>query len=560
MNGLNRALIQNQHGRYMHYRFLGQTDRIGSLFARRKDAEYHFYDENIHLTGWDDIDRYFTLLQTPTCFVLAHTPMIQGDDGPAAQATWMATGFFVQQDGTEKHVEQRVLRYDANFVLEDGQWKYRRLEVYYFMSLLPEPFHGAAWDLPQSHCGTLPPPPSSHTNAEDYVSIARLQGRWSHDRRKGIKALFSPQDTCRLSLPHLLPSPCHGFKNVSQGLDFLDTLESKNNGAYLSVSMTASPVIEIDHTGRSASACWLAMDIGMKGSAFGNPMKQCPVTTVLGRYDQRFIKENGQWKIEAFQFYPFMTLKPMVFSPEKSIHSVISFEEENWLYAPPSSGCQDTDAALEIEDYVGWWTAGLRYRSEAPFYYRFLARERPDLLRWTMTARQPGSSHLRISTTMEEIDNEIFGMTDLFQIHQPKGPGFHCATTPVVEIRQDGLFANAVWFDFGWTLQAEAFGRTEPPYPAEPAIARYEHQYVKLNGQWKLCQFKWFPLFRVEPWHFDYAQTKGWTGSNSPKRFPLPFTPYVYSSQRRDPKEPFELEPAIISSPREKQRGLTLGD
>ena len=132
--------------------------------------------------------------------------------------------------------------------------------------------------------------------------------------------------------------------------------------------------------------------------------------------------------------------------------------------------------------------------------------------------------------------------------------------TPVIELSEDKTRACAVWLDYGWTLRAEAFNLSEPPFPAAPAVARYEHKYIKINGQWKLYAFKWYPLFRMKPWGFSYENTKGWTASASTKRFPLPFDSFEYVEERRDWKKPFLLDPSIITSPYEKQVGLTVGD
>lgn len=555
VHGIDRIQIQNQHGRLMCYIMLGKWDQIGSLFASTSDTQYIFHDKGISAVGVDAIADAFRAVGNDH-FVFSHTPAIKKVDDRTIAATWMAMEFVVLDDvECMRSLERRVLRFDAEFVREGETWKYARLVQYYFMSTLPKQY---IIQRSVGSKGDCPPQQDGATNVRDYLEIANLQGRWAQDRRRGAKEMFSRSEQAGLSIPTLNVAAT-GYEEVAAALDQLDQIEAKNGGAYLSVIMTASPVITVDEDGQSASGSWLAVTHDMKASAFGNDLADCPVVLVLGRYDNRFIKENGIWKFEQIYFYPVVTVDADRFDFTASKSSIFSLEDENWLYAPERQAESPAEDALEIEDYVAHWTAGLRYRSEAPFYYRYIARERPDLLCWTMMSRKEGERY-RISRTMDRIHEEIFGMTDMFQSAQPKGSGFHCATTPVVELSKDGESATAVWLDYGWTLMAEAFGIQQPPYPVNPAIGRYEHEYVKIDGQWKLCKFKWFPLFRIHPWGFDYSQTLGWAGSDSEKRFPLPFMEYTYSPRRRDLSKPYVLEAPIISSPYEKQKGLVIGD
>jgi len=535
------------------------------LFSDAAEISFEMPDFQTACKGREQVAAYFSERQKGVCadkivrnLQLCHTPAVRVESDCKARGSFMVTAFDIQKADQAYTTEQWEARYDADFVFEDGRWKYQNLKFYILMSLYPEAY------LPEMKTDLfargiepeLPPEYEGRTNPKDYIVLQKLLGRWCQNRRINAMESFAAYEAVSFKLPTFFENTFTGRDAVGKALERLDDLERLNQEFYLSIPMIMSQVIEVAADGRTAKGYWLGICLDTKGPAFGENTKDAPVKTSIGRFKLNFIKELGSWKIKDFEFEVYATLKPTHIQYENSDRGMLRFSGDNWMYAPEATGNhseQDIEDILELEQYIAFWAGGLRYRSEAPFYETRFAKECPELLSYATGASQnPEKYRFECSTGLQEVTQKIFEMVNKFNTLQPKSPGNHIGTTPIIEITDDGMHAYATWFDYGWTTMAEVFGLKEPPFAANPAIARYEHRYIKIDGVWKLYGFKWTPFFRIEKWQFDYENSKGWTHTTSCRRFPLPLDEYIYEDDPSKRGEKVVLEPPCIISPYEQ--------
>lgn len=125
--------------------------------------------------------------------------------------------------------------------------------------------------------------------------------------------------------------------------------------------------------------------------------------------------------------------------------------------------------------------------------------------------------------------------------YAPQVPGnmvIHMAVNPALEINKDGTRARGVWM---------SPGITNFPINAEmkPAAAwcwgKYDFEYIKQNGAWKILAFRWRQIFlsRYE---------KGWVEENLEPGFmvaqpDLPSKPDYHSPYRPDKVNRFDPPP-----------------
>lgn len=549
--------IQNTIGRFSQYYTAKKFRNIAEeLFSHTSDVSFDAPDDHIHCTGYEAISSYFSGIPVPENeqeILMTHTHGIRiAEDLQSAEITCMAYCFKTWPEEDRKiTAEYGCKRLDADMVLENGKWKFRHANLYYFISLVPEKYDPSVNAVPCSDDWqtVLPPIQTGFTTAEDYVAIRQVQNRWCQNKRADGMALFSADSQVSFHHPQFLQKTAVGPEAVTAALETLDRLEEENDKKFIDIPMTTSGVIEVAEDGQSAVGTWLVITNQIIGPAFGQPEFYCPNHCRLGRFKQTFTKENGQWKILHFDLEYLLTLPENTFDRESSRMTPINKKGDNWQRPPAITGYTEKyyEDVLEIEQLICHWTYSLRNRSFAKFYYEYYARERKDLV-------EEGF----------EYTGKMFGLTDSFSFEQPKYAGLHSGTTPLVEISEDGQFATVDWLDYGFTSLGEKFGFTENPFYANGSIARYEFQCVKCDGRWKMYRMQWQPFYRIRYlakfWRFDYRTTKGWTGADTPARFPLPFQPYTYVEARRDWEKPFELEPPELSTPFEKQVGLVIGD
>ena len=538
MNAQINTAIQNLLGRFVHCWNRRDFGGCAALFSGAASARFQAPDDKVCLIGKSTIAEELggSARRMGFPFLLSHTPALRIPDDEHAMGSWYVSTIQL----TAKGAIQGSARLDGAFLREGEGWALETLQFYYMMTLEPQPYPQGDPASFRAQDVCLPDPSAVPIAPEDFLELQRGMGRWCHNRRRGAEDWFSSDfPEISLTYPPLLPGPCRGQEGVRAGLERLRELEAAAAPVPLTIPMLTTPVLETRDG--QAWGSWFVLSCDYL------PGEAPAIAHRIGQLLARWRREDGRWRLLSLELRPLLELPPSPLLLEASDDTILRMEG-SWLDAPEPTGRDDPAAvedALLLEEYVAFWVSGLRYRSEAPFYYQRLAIDYPDLLRYRL-GRRP------VKEGLQAVTDEIFAMTSKFSTLQPKAPGCHIGTTPVIEISADGKRAAAVWLDYGWTTVAEVFGITRPPYLANPAIARYEHHYLKTPEGWKLYDFHWAPFYRVDKWTFDYAHTKGWSGTTSPKRFPLPLEPYCYEDDPARRGQPVVLEAPMIQCPYER--------
>jgi hypothetical protein len=123
----------------------------------------------------------------------------------------------------------------------------------------------------------------------------------------------------------------------------------------------------------------------------------------------------------------------------------------------------------------------------------------------------------------------------------PRRPGslvLHLAVNPALEINADGTRARAVWMSPGITNQF----RDDQPVAAWN-WGKYEMEYVKQDGRWKILTFRWHQIF-LTPYDQGWVKMNIDPGSSafvtSPDR---PSDPSFYAPYRPDRDNLFDPPP-----------------
>lgn len=549
--------IQNLHGRFAQLYTARQYEKAAELFSRRK-AGYECPEDGVNCTDYEQVKDYFKGIGESEknkpyyygMFPLMNNPCILIENETHAKGCWTSHCYIISDGENGLEIEYGIRRYDAELVYEGGAWKYEHLKSFYYISFVPMPYDPEFENAlaVKDRNEVVIPEVSKKTSAADFLEIQQLQSILFQNKFRDGLSLFSENEDIELSLPTVLERTAVGRKETADALAKLLEMENENEGRCVIIPMIESPIIEVQEDDR-ASASWHVVSHEIKGSAFGHGESYCPMYTRVGRLVGEYVKENGCWKILKLKHELLFTLPPFRYDREASRMLCMESRDSKWMEPPKATGFSikgHEEDMFEIQEIVAFWSGSIRHRSFGTLVYEKAAWERPDLTDGKLLCRQ------------------IFGMTDSFYKDQPKYAGFHCGTTPYVQIDDDLGTAEVTWFDYGYTSFGEKFGYFAFPWYANPGIARYHMKVVKCDETWKIYSFDWKPFFRIEYqkdfWKFDYARAKGWCGSASEKRFPLPFGEYEYTEEHFVPGKPgFELEPPEISCPLEVQVGVKVG-
>lgn len=135
----------------------------------------------------------------------------------------------------------------------------------------------------------------------------------------------------------------------------------------------------------------------------------------------------------------------------------------------------------------------------------------------------------------------------------PRPPGslvLHMTVNPALEINADGTRAKAVWLSPGITNQ-----RRDGKPVAAWNFGKYDMEYIKQNGEWKILAFRWHQMF-LTPYDKGWVEENVDPGfsaySSKPDRPSAPdfYAPYAPDKDNRfDPPPPAPYPTAAESTP-----------
>ena len=197
--------------------------------------------------------------------------------------------------------------------------------------------------------------------------------------------------------------------------------------------------------------------------------------------------------------YPVQPGHPSAGRPVPSEHPSTDYSAQPGQPADSLQQSGDfTQDSYAIENIVNGWVYACRRGQLCRFYKAYMKH---DGFVPTMHIRSQGAKTKKL-VGEKEILGKLSGMDARFR---PGMLTFHTATTPLVEISSDGTRATGTWFDHSATnLSGGDAASEEIPYMV--FVARYRHEFCKLDGKWYLTDFFWEPLISLDDWIWNSGE------------------------------------------------------
>lgn len=516
--------MQNTHSRFLQCYMLNQMDGVTeALFADNDEIVFSAPQRGIYAKGRAAVEAALRKMQQDRMaaeyndYYFMNCPGFQAtEEKTVSRAVWDSFAYRVYAEKALYFVSH----FDAAFISEDGKRKYQELIWNDLISFKPWPLQKDAdlapcWDLSEFH-GPLAF--GGHTSADDFVQIQKLQDRFSHDNRKDIMTLYAEREDIEFELPHLIPERVVGREHVRRAFEMLEQKE-KENGLYLAVPYQTAPLIEVEENGEKAAAMYPTLCFSVQGAAFGNPVEgPCPVVLYLGRMNVRYVKENGKWRIHRMRYELMEAFSPFHYTKPESWYQRVTEQPCKWKYGCDSMGGTHAEDVFEIESLIPQWTYRLRRGGQTEFLHKYMICKYRDTY-----SLFKGGNPVKVQG-IEAIEERYHRTLDITK--SVSMPSFHTGATPLVEVNDKGDYAKAVWLDHGLSDMGGGKAKTDRMRPYSFYLGKYEHEFAKEDGEWKLFGVHWESLLGFPPIEYDTEDHFGWFDLNNLREFPLPFEKY----------------------------------
>ncbi len=220
---------------------------------------------------------------------------------------------------------------------------------------------------------------------------------------------------------------------------------------------------------------------------------------------------DGDWAITKVAAQPVMYLPLSDYIPGVR-YDRWSMGPKTWdLVNEPMPGGKPEDL-YEIENIMGEWAIHGRRGDLSGFAGKYMTN--PALTPQLAIMSQGETTPVREG--IEAIRERFAGMDARFRNHRYS---MHVPTTPVVEVSADGRHAVGTWYDHSATCLASG---EETRFPYMVFVARYRHEFVKIDQKWYVKRFYWEPLIHLREWELDLAHTDGWAARDDDRNYPEP--------------------------------------
>ena len=228
---------------------------------------------------------------------------------------------------------------------------------------------------------------------------------------------------------------------------------------------------------------------------------------------------DGAWAIVQIAAQPVMYLPLSDYMPGVR-YDRWSMGPKEWdLVNSPMPGGTPEDL-YGIENIMGAWAVHGRRGNLSGFAEKYMTH--PALTPVLAIMSQGETTPVREG--VEAIRERFAGMDARFRNHRYS---MHVPTTPVVEVSADGMHAVGTWYDHSATCLASG---DETSFPYMVFVARYRHEFVKINQEWYVKRFYWEPLIHLEEWKLDLTHTDGWAAREDDRNYPEPLELFTSES------------------------------
>ena len=503
--------INNIQGKFIQYYCANALNRIyEELFSKSADAYMKIPAFSNPVNGFSEIKNELIKLEkkrnggNAAEFHMLHSPAcVVSEDGISAKATWDTYSY--EYDNNTLKIQFYITRVDARFIIDDGKWRYERLDWYEMMSMLPWTVEKTEYDFTNIFKMKLPSKSVNLKNiAEDYLNIRNLQGFFSTNNRRDFLKLFAEDKDTTFEFPGLINDICIGREEITNAFKQLEIKEASSGGKYVYVPIITSPVIEISEDKNSAEGFWFGQTIEISMAA--------QVVRRLGVFNQKFIKKEGEWKIKHFCFSPLFNIPEEPYREEIRYHRM-KLKNDNWLYDKFPGNLGNPEDIFTVENIFNEWICSIR-RGEIHQYV--VNHMYNNHVPFKLDIRSKGKDSICLKTR-EGISERLLGMDNL---HIHKQISYHSTTTPVLSMSEDGNNLYAIWIDHSLTNLGSANGEKSSVVPYMVLLSKYIHEFTKINGVWHHTSFEWEPLISLPDMMYDCSKSRGWCGSDEQYKYP----------------------------------------
>lgn len=242
--------------------------------------------------------------------------------------------------------------------------------------------------------------------------------------------------------------------------------------------------------GCRARAAFTAEVFGIgNNSSHGSVVARC---FYLTEYEME--KSKDQWIIRNTTIRPLLRLPDTPYEQGKR-YDKISVDIVPWILDNQRPSGKFTEDSYAVENIIHSWVYACRQGQLCRFYETYMKHEE---FTPTMLIRSQGAKTARL-VGEKEILGKLSGMDANYH---PGMLTYHCATTPLIRISEDGTRATGTWFDHSATnLSNGDINQRRIPYMV--FVARYRHEFRKIAGKWYLTDFFWEPLISLADWMWD---------------------------------------------------------
>ena len=235
---------------------------------------------------------------------------------------------------------------------------------------------------------------------------------------------------------------------------------SKENGGLLRLDMPHTQVVTVN--GDCAVGQWETMTFRIIGAAFGNDLIEAPLDYAIGRYENKFVLEEGLWKLQSIYWKP-----------------VIEFG--NWkakdatkVYGRPYPKPFEELRAIDDDTASPESVATCDVRNQALAFFRDFNHKGLCAIdgRFGADAAREAGKMLKAPCTV----NGYWGSV--------------LATSPIVAIEKDRA---RLYLNVGRILPV---GETQIAHSRGRVCA----ELVNCDGQWKFTEFHWYRYATMLPW------------------------------------------------------------
>ncbi len=421
--------------------------------------------------------------------------------------------YFDEREGKHK-CELIISQLIVTFLVVDQTMKIINLLWKDIQSMIPWDYElppNSEW-FGEVQPGSLPEMRADNS-PEDVLQIRNLQNYFFERKMNQTEQLFCDQAMPSLYLEPLSRNKIIGKSLILNQINQWRREEVLQNGYYLFLGITAAPIIEVNLENRSAEGLYF-----VETFHFNNQLQATTEKTPLIRYlnilKASYCLENGEWKIRTMDLNIIGELPRVIYTRGRRYDRMSQYPN-SWNLDICKRKGRFIEDSYKIENILNQWVYHCRCGKLVSFYEEYMKNREIEC---RMLIRSQGERSKILSTEAEIIHK----LSEMDQQFHDLMYSYHTATTPIIEIEENGNYAKATWFDHSAT-NLFSMATTNELIPYMVFVAKYVHQFRRIEGKWYLVDFYWEPLISLPDWEFNLMNSKGFVSKKDAGKYKNPY-------------------------------------